>query len=403
MYKFTWKGKEILSFGRSAETNLTGAKILELFGGGPTNAGVQVNEDNSIGISAVYRAVRIISDSLALLPLQKFKETDKGREIVKDSIYTILHDQPNNYQTAFTFKQTLGGHQCLWGNAYARILRDGAGRVMQLIPIDPDNNTVTPKLDQKRLKIFYVVNNSEIVDQANMIHVPAFSFDGIEGKSPVRIARESLGLTKAAEEFGARFFGNGANMSGVLEHPGKLTEPAAERLKKDWDAKNSGLKNANKTTVLEEGMKYNRIGIPPEDAQFLQTRKFQVSEVARWFGVPPHLLSDLDRATFNSVEQLDIGFIKYCLNSWMEQWEQEYNRKLLTEEEKLKGYYFEHNIDGFLRGDIKTRTEYYSKMLAGRVLSPNEVRRMENRNDYPGGDEYANPNTTSSKQLQPTK
>lgn len=400
MFQIKIAGKEVLSFGRNAETTLTGAKILELFGGATTASGVSVNEEKAIGLSAVYSAVRVISESLAVLPLQVFKRTSKGRDLMYDHpLYRILHDEPNTYQTAFTWRETGAAHQCLWGNAYSYIQRDALGRIFGLIPIEP--SWMEPKLDTKRNKIFYVLNGKDVIEQSNIIHTPALSFDGIKGKSPVQLARESYGLAFAQETYGAKFFGNGANLNGVITHPGKISEKALKNLQASWNKKYGGIDNAQKTAILEEGMKLEKMSVPPEEAQFLESRKFQINEVARWFRIPPHLLADLDRATFNSVEQLDIGFIKYSLSPWLKRWEQELNRKLLTEDEK-KDHYIEFNVEGFLRGDVKTRTEYYSKMIASRVLNPNEVRRMENRNDYEGGDEYANPNTTTSKEKEST-
>lgn len=398
MYSLRIFGKELLSFGRatiSAPSDLTAKNMTALFSGISTDAGVNVNEESSLGFSAVYSAVRVISEAIATLPLQVYTKTEEGREMNSDHpLYYILHDQPNIYQTSYTYRETLSAHQCLWGNAYSFIERDGASRVVGLHPIHP--SLVVPKFDDTKKKIFYVINNKEVIEQSNILHFPALSMDGIIGKSPIQVAKESIGLGMAAEKFGASFYGNGANMTGILKHPGKLTESSQNRLRNSWN-KHEGIGKAHGTAILEEGMTYERISIPPEQAQFLGTRKFQISEIARWFKLPPHLLGDMERTTFSNIESQDIAFIKYSLAPWLKRWEQELNKKLLTNAEKGNTY-FEFNVEGFLRGDIKTRSEFYSKMITSRVLSPNEVRRMENLRDYDGGDSYDNPNTTPGGQ-----
>ena len=399
MYTLKIAGKEVLSFGRNVENPqypLTAKALSDLFTGGPTAAGISVSENNAMNLSAVYSAVRVISESIAVLPLQLFAKTDRGREMLpKHPLYKLVHDEPNSYQSSFTFRETKAAQQCLWGNAYSRIHRDKLLRPAELENYQPQD--VTPHFDPKRRKIFYVINGRDIVEQANMLHIPALSTDGIAGKSPIQTARESIALGMAMEKFGARFFGSGANMDGVLEHPGKLSTTAFQKLKDDWTKNRSGLSNSHTTSILEEGMKYTRIGIPPEEAQFLTSRKFQVTEIARWFRLPPHLLADLERSNISNIEPLDIGFVKYSLMPWLKRWEHELNRKLLNEEDKGT-MYFEFNVDAFLRGDIKTRTEWYSKMIAARVFNPNEVREMENWNAYEGGDKYENPNTSSPKE-----
>lgn len=399
MFAIKIAGKEILSFGRNAENPqypLTSKALVDLMGGGTTDAGVQVSENTSLTFSAVYSAVRVIAESLAVLPLQVFKSSDKGRDLLRNHpLYFRLHDEPNGYQSSFTWRETSAAHQCLWGNAYSFIHRDKLMRAQEFESIHPQR--VAVNFDAAKRKIFYVIDGQHIVEQSNMLHIPALSLDGIKGKSPIQVARESIGLGLAMQKFGGRFFGSGANLSGVLEHPGKLGEVAHKHLKDTWQKQRAGIDNSHSTAILEEGMKYQRIGVPPEEAQFLTSRKFQVTEIARWFRLPPHLLADLERSNISNIEPLDIGFVKYSLAPWLKRWEQELNRKLLTEQEKREGVYFEFNVDGLLRGDIRTRAEWYSKMIAARVLSPNEVRRMENRNDYEGGDSFENPNTSSNK------
>jgi HK97 family phage portal protein len=407
-YEFKIGGKSIFSFGRSVENAnipLTGTKILEIFGGTPTESGVSVNESTAMTLSSVYCAVRVITESIAQLPLQIFQKTENGRELLSEHpLYYKLHDQPNNFQTAFTFRETVATRQCLAGNGYAYISRDSLGNVLELIPFPVDMDIV-PKYDSKRSTIFYVVNGRDIIEQANILHMPALSMDGIEGKSPVTLAKESFGLGIVQERFASRFFGKGANPDVILEHPAKLGAQAIDNIKKSW-TKDSGASNSFLPKVLEEGMKFTKLSIAPEEAQFLESRKFSKTEIATWFRLPPHMINDLSQSTFSNIEQQDIGFVKYSLAPWLKRWEQEHNRKLLTEQEKKDGVFIEFNLDGLLRGDTATRGEFYTKMIAARVFSPNEVRRMENRSDYEGGDKYENPNTTSPnapKEAAPTK
>ncbi len=334
-----------------------------------------------------------------MIPLSLYQRTDNGRKtLFDDPLYYILHDEPNAYMDSFIWRELQMAYLLLWGNAYNYIERDGAGRIISLIPLKPE--WIEPKLDGKRKKIYYVVdfgngNGAEVIEQTNILHFKGLSFDGVKGKSPVRIARESHGVALATQKFGAKFFGNGANLSGLITHPSKLSEPALNNLKKSWQ-KHEGIDNAQSTPILEEGMKYEKIGIPPDEAQFLETRKFQVTEVARWFNLPTHKLNDLERATFSNMEQQDINFVKYSVMPWAKRMEMEMKRKLINESDK-KTHYFEYNLEGLLRGDIKTRAYYYQTMRTIGVLNANEIRELENLNHRTdaGGDSYENPNTTA--------
>lgn len=397
MFSIKIAGKELISFGRDASNvSITGKEILKLLGGGAqTDAGISISEENSLTYSAVYAAVRCISESLAMLPLQIYQKTDKGREQLTDHrLSYAISNQPNNFQTSYQFRETLTTHQCLWGNAYAYIIRDRADRIVQLIPLHPSR--VYPYFDEKLLRVFYVVDSKQIIEQSDMLHFPALSLDGIIGKSPIRLARENIGLSMATQKFGARFFGNGANPDVVMEHPGKLGDKAIEHLRSSWLNRHGGIEKSHNLAILEEGMKMNKLSIPPEESQFLQTRQFQVVEVARWFRVQPHMIADLSRSTFSNIEAQDIGFIKYTLLPWLKRWEQQLNMKLLTEDEKSGGAYWEFNQEALLRGDVKTRTEYYSKMRTIGAMNANEIRQKENMNlrEDEGGNSYDNPNTS---------
>lgn len=398
MFTIKILGKEIASFGRNAENPnypLTSATLADLLGAAGTDSGIDISEETATNFSAVYSAVRVIAESVAVLPLQIFKRTNKGRDLLRDHpLYRLLHDEPNKYQTSYVHRETQTAFQCLWGNSYAKIIRDSLQRPAELDPIHP--SLVYVNHDEKTNKLFYVINGKEIIEQTDMIHIPALSFDGIKGKSPVKVAKESIGLGIALEKFGALFFGNGANLGGILQHPGKLTDPSYKRLKAAFESKRKGISKSHETIILEEGMKYEKIGIPPEEGQFLGSRKFQVNEIARWFRLPPHMIGDLERATFSNIEMQDLEFVKYSLMPWLKRGEAELMRKLLTEEEK-KTHFIEYNVDGLLRGDIVTRGQYYQIMRTIGTMNANEVRRKENMNDREDadGESYDNPNTSS--------
>lgn len=405
---FSILGKEVFSINREERTatnNMTGAQVLEIFGGTPTASGANVTEETALSVSAVYSAVRVLAEAVASIPLQLYVRTEEGRNILNtDPLYHLLHDEPNQFMDSFIWRELQMTYLCLWGNAYNYIERDPVGRITSLLPISPNN--CDPVYDSKRNKIFYVINTGdkrETIEQTNILHFKGLSFDGIKGKSPVQMARESYGLSIATQKFGAKFFGNGTNMGGIITHPGKLTDQSLNNLKASW-GKHTGLESSHGTPILEEGMKYEKMGIPPEDAQFLETRKFQITEVARWFKVPPHMIADLERSTFSNIEQQDINFVKYSVLPWAKRIESEIKRKLIPEMDKHT-VFAEFNLEGLLRGDIKTRADYYSKMRTIGVMSANEIREKENMNrrEDAGGDSYENPNTTAGGKATPTE
>ncbi len=362
--------------------------LIDLLGGGKAYSGVTVNEKTALRSTAVYAAVRILAESVASLPLIVYRRLPGGgkERAVDHPLYSVLHDQANEEMSAFTLRETLMGHLATWGNAYSYIEWDRGGRVRGLWPLRPDRTR--PEREKTTGRIVYRVAREdgswETLRPEEILHIPGLGFDGLIGYSPIRMAREAVGLALATEEFGARFFGNGANMSGVLEHPGKLSEQAQNNLKKSWEEKYGGLGNAHRPAILEEGMKYNRIGIPPEDAQFLETRKFQVTEIARLYRIPPHMLADLERATFSNIEHQSIEFVVHTLRPWLVRWEQAINMRLLGADER-RTYFVEHLVDGLLRGDIKSRYEAYAVGRQNGWLSADDIRELENQNPLPDG------------------
>lgn len=350
---------------------------------GDSITGKAVNEESAMRMSAVNGCVRVLSETVGSLPLIVYKRLKEGKERAVDHyLYSILHEQPNEYQTSMQFRETLMCHVLLWGNAYAEIMAP-KGKVEALIPRHPSD--VKMSEDGR----FYEIDNERKIPYHQMLHVPGLGFDGRLGKSPIAMAKEAIGLGLAAEEFGSRFYANDARPGIALSHPGTLSEDAAKRLSDSWSSKHGGLDNAHGVAVLEEGMKVETFTIPPEDAQFLELRKFQVEEIARIYRVPLHMIQMQEKSTSwgSGIEQLGIGFVVYTLRPWLVRWEQAITSKLLLPAER-KTYFAEFLVDGLLRGDAAARGAYYREQWNIGALSQNEIRALENRNPVPGGDDY---------------
>lgn len=366
---------------------------------GRTTSGKPVNERTAMQTTAVYACVRILAEAVASLPLHVYEyQDDGGKKLVHDHpLYYLLHDEPNPEMTSFVFRETLMSHLLIWGNAYAQIIRDGAGRVLGLYPLLPDKMDVQ-RDDKGNIYYVYSRNSDENpmfkeygdirLKAEDVLHIPGLGFDGLIGYSPIAMAKNAVGMTLACEEYGASFFANGANPGGVLEHPGVLKDPS--KVRESWNSVYRGVNNAHKIAVLEEGMKYQQIGIPPEEAQFLETRKFQINEIARLYRIPPHMVGDLDKSSFSNIEQQSLEFVKYTLDPWVIRWEQSLQRSLLLPGEKGK-YFIKLNVDGLLRGDYQSRMNGYAVGRQNGWFSANDIREMENMNPIPdeqGGNMY---------------
>ena len=366
---------------------------------GRTTSGKPVNERTAMQTTAVYACVRILAEAVASLPLHVYEyQDDGGKKLVHDHpLYYLLHDEPNPEMTSFVFRETLMSHLLIWGNAYAQIIRDGAGRVLGLYPLLPDKMEVQ-RDDRGNIYYVYSRNSDENpmfkeygnikLKAEDVLHIPGLGFDGLIGYSPIAMAKNAVGMTLACEEYGASFFANGANPGGVLEHPGVLKDPS--KVRESWNSVYRGVNNAHKIAVLEEGMKYQQIGIPPEEAQFLETRKFQINEIARLYRIPPHMVGDLDKSSFSNIEQQSLEFVKYTLDPWVIRWEQSLQRSLLLPGEKGK-YFIKLNVDGLLRGDYQSRMNGYAVGRQNGWFSANDIREMENMNPIPdeeGGNLY---------------
>ena len=365
---------------------------------GKSAAGQNVNEFTAMQTMAVYACVRILAESIAGLPLHVYEYRGNGKERVPEHpLYFLLHDSPNPEMTSFIFRETAMIHLLLWGNSYAQILRDGRGRVVGLYPLLPNRMSVE-RNDAGEIIYTYtpmIDANPNFKDKGqirlrkeDVLHILGLGFDGLVGYSPIAMAKNAIGIALATEEYGAAFFRNGARPGGVLEHPGVLKDPS--KLRESWHAVYGGAMNTGRIAVLEEGVKYQQIAIPPEEAQFLETRKFQIDEIARLYRVPPHMIGDLEKSSFNNIEQQSLEFVKYTLNPWVVRWEQSLQKALLSEKER-KEYFIRFKVDGLLRGDYKSRMEGYAIGRQNGWLSANDIRSLEDINPIEGdegGDLY---------------
>lgn len=365
---------------------------------GGSSAGKNVNERSAMQMTAVYSCVRILAEAVAGLPLHLYRyKEDGGKErAIDNNLYHLLHDEPNKEMSSFIFRETLMTHLLLWGNAYAQIIRNGKGEVVALYPLMP-NKMQVDRDENGELYYIYTRSSDEAktmdgvtvyLTPRDVLHIPGLGFDGLVGYSPIGMAKNAIGLAIATEEYGAKFFANGAAPSGVLEHPGTIKDPS--RLRENWNSTFGGSANSGKVAVLEEGMKYTPISISPEQAQFLETRKFQIDEIARIFRVPPHMVGDLEKSSFSNIEQQSLEFVKYTLDPWVIRWEQSLSRALLNEDEKRK-YFFKFNLEGLLRGDYESRMSGYAVARQNGWMSANDIRELENMDKIPaedGGDLY---------------
>ena len=373
-------------------TNATSGSAFSFFMGGSTS-GKNVNERSAMQMTAVYACVRILSEAVAGLPLHLYRyNSEGGKEKAMDHpLYGLLHDEPNPEMTSFVFRETLMTHLLLWGNAYAQIIRNGKGEILALYPLMP-NRMQVDRNEKGQLVYTYTRSKDDanakdcspvVLRPDDVLHIPGLGFDGLVGYSPIAMAKNAIGMAIACEEFGAKFFANGASPSGVLEHPGILKDP--DKVRNSWNAAYGGSSNAHKVAVLEEGMKYTPISISPNEAQFLETRKFQINEIARIFRVPPHMVGDLDKSSFSNIEQQNRAFYSDTMQNVLTAYEQEATFKLLSSEDQ-ETKFIQANADVYLRADIEARYKAYQTGITGGFLQIAEARKRENLPFIPGTD-----------------
>ena len=357
---------------------------------GTSGSGKSVTVQSAIQLSTVYACVRVISETIASLPLGIYETVNDGNEKATDHpLYRLLHNEPNSEMTSFVFREVMLAHLLLYGNSYSQIIRSGKNQVIGLYPLLPDHMDVD-RDSKGNLTYTYTTSDGKTVSikPRDVLHIPGLGFDGVMGYSPIALEKNAIGLGIASEEYGSKFFSNGARPSGILTHPNTVKNPKA--LRESWNSAYGGSSNSNRVAILEEGMKFEPIAIPNNEAQFLETRKFQVDEICRIFRVPPHLVGNLEHATFSNIEHQSIDFAVHTIRPWLVRIEQAMNRALLSDQEKGR-FFVQFNIDGLMRGDYKSRMEGYAIGRQNGWLSANDIRALENQNPIPadqGGDAY---------------
>ncbi|MEF8943622.1 MAG: phage portal protein [Desulfohalobiaceae bacterium] len=357
-----------------------------------SEAGVSVSTNTALQTSAVYAAVKVLSESVASLPCMVYRRLDSGgkERALRNPSYALLHDRPNNWQTAFEFWEMVTAMICLRGNAFLYKNKNGANQVRELLPLQPERVHVEQLPDWSL--VYWISGDAGgpigRFTTNDILHIRGMSLDGIMGVSPIAYQRNAIGMTVEAENYGARYFRNSAKPSGYLQHPQKLSQEAKERLRQEWERTHGG-KNQHKTAVLEEGLAFNPVTMNNQDSQFLETRRFQIEEIARIFRVPAVLLQHADKtSTYASSEQFFLSFTKYTLMPWLRRIESAVNRNLFSPGEK---HFAEFLVDALERADAKTRSEFYASALQNEWMTRNEVRERENLNRVDGGDEFRNP------------
>jgi len=380
---------------RSTTSNPADWFVKSLIGRAESKSGVHVSEESALKYSAVYSCVRVLAETVASLPLKVYERDDDGRSKYPDPnhyLYSALHSKPNDHMTSFTFRETMMTHLGLWGNAYAEKEFDGGGRVKKLWPIPP--NKVEVVVNRETRNKLYRVNveqgEDKVLHSEEVLHIPGLSTDGLKGVSPIAMAREAIGMGLAAEEFGAKFFSQGTNVGGVVTHENQLSDKAFNRLRDSLEEKYEGLGKSHRLMLLEEGMQFESVGIPPDDAQFLETREFQLREIARIYRIPPHMVADLERATFSNIEHQSIDFVVHTIRPWLIRWEQAINTELFGASDRGK-HFAEFVVDGLLRGDISSRYDAYATARQWGWMSINDIREKENMNPVDAGDSYLVP------------
>lgn len=356
------------------------------YAGAKSNTGVRVTEESALKFSAVYACVRAISEDIGMLPIELRKWRDinnksKGSDIdYAHPLNDCLSYEPNSEMNAMTFSETLQSHILLSGNGYAYKYYDGRGRINKLKLLDW--KSIAPVRINGEIKYSCGAESNKIeFEKWEIFHIPGLGFDGLTGRSPVRMAMEAIGLGLAAEEFGARFFSNGANVGGVITMPGSIKDK--EGLKKEFNEKWGSLEKSHKVMFLEEGMKFEKMVMPLNEAQFLETRKFQVEEIARIYRTPHHIIQHLDHSTFSNIEHQDLEYTKHTLLPWIRRWEQAIDTQLLTKNDRMAGYFAIFNIEELLRGDSITKANTNHIKRQDGVITGNEWRSTDGMNPRP--------------------
>jgi HK97 family phage portal protein len=343
------------------------------------------DSDKALTLTSVWNAIRLLSESVSSLPISVYRKENNGDKVedVNNRIYNLIKFKPNNFQNKITFFEYVMYSVLTDGNAYVQIVRDNSANPVQLIPLNPDYVNIFIKENE----LFYQMDGGSVLDSADVLHIKLITDDGIEGLSPIDQCAKAINWSLSMEEFGSTFFKNGAKPSSVLSTDRALSETAIERLKNSFNSSYAKLKSSNSTIILEEGLTFKPISISPEQAQFLASRQFGIEEIARIFNIPPHMLKDLSKSSFNNIEMQSQEYVTYTLMPYLTRIEQEMNLKLFRTNELGKTF-VEFNVNGLLRGDVKTRNEAYKTAIQNGYMSINEVRQKENLNSIEGGDQH---------------
>ena len=371
-----------------------GAENWSWLYGQDDDTGLQVNAETAMQLAAVSSAVRLLAETVGTLPLFIYRRESNGNKVreTNTDVSHVIHNRPNKWQTPFEFKTMLTAHACLRGNGYARIISSPGRGVDQLIPLNPDRVTPFWRRDGTRAYRYQPLTGpEEIILQSEMFHIMFFSLDGLVGIDPISYHRRTLGMTIGAEKYGARFYKNDATPPMALVFPGKMKDTARQNVKESWNAEHQSVNRSHKAAILEDGMDVKMLNLTPENAQFLATRKYQVADIARIFRVQPHLIGDLENATFSNIQEQGLEFVNYTMMPWFVKWEQAISRDLLDEDQQ-RTMFAEFLVDALLRGDIGARYSAYATGRQWGWLNVNQIRQFENMNGIGDqGDQYLIP------------
>ena len=365
--------------------NTTLAQFIESLGFGTSYTGITVTDKSALTLSAVYACVKVLAETIAELPVDKFTRTATGKERVTDDIDHLVSTSPSPLYTSYQFRLAMQACVSLYGNAYATIDTAKNGKPSKLTIVDPGK--VEIKRVEESGEIIYVIDGKGVLEPWQMLHIKGMSFDGIVGLSPLAYHMEAISNGLALQEYGNRFFGQGSLASGVITRPGAISKEAMQALRTEWETTYKGRDNQHKIMILDAGMKFDQISIAPEQAQFIASRNYNVQDIARVYRLPLHMVGDLSRSTNNNIEQQSLEFVQYTMLPWIKNWEQELDRKLI----KGNKEYFKFNVNALARGDMAARSAYYVQAIQNGWMSPNEVRELENMNRREGGDIYLTP------------
>lgn len=350
--------------------------------GSQSQSGENVTEETALTYSAVYNAISLISGTVGSLPLHLMQQTGKTKQVFdKNPLYRVMHTKWNQYVTAMAGREAMTAHILAWGNGYAEKVFNGYGEIVELWPISPDRVTAVDIRDGNLVYDIRVGNETKTLPREQILHIPGLGFDGLVGYSVISMARKSIGLGMAMETFGSHLFSQGVNPGAIIKHPGQVKDIGA--MKKALTETYAGLGKTHRLMLLEDGMDFERVGIPPNDSQFLESRQFQIPEIARWFNLPPHKLKDLTKSSFNNIEAEQMSFVMDSILPWLVRFEQNYFMQLLSPVEQKQNLYFKHIVEGLLRANSKDRALFYKLMVGSGIYTPNECRGLEDKNPNP--------------------